>query len=102
MDQEKAILFGRINKESLESILKAHDNKYEICAPSSFNANLQQILKEWDIADENIHIEGFGPSQEAFDSSLIGQNGYPFVINKINIANIYELVYSALIRETNQ
>ncbi|WP_231569870.1 hypothetical protein [Rickettsia bellii] len=54
----------------MNSILDNHNNNYEICASLSFSANLQQILKGWGVAEDNIHIEGFGPSQEVFDSYL--------------------------------
>lgn len=58
----------------MNSILDNNNNNYEICASLSFSANLQQILKGWGVAEDNIHIEGFGPSQEVFDSYLIGQD----------------------------
>ena len=72
--KNNTIHIGRINEKSLNSILDNHNNNYEICASLSFSANLQQILKGWGVAEDNIHIDGFGPSQEVFDSYLIGQD----------------------------
>lgn len=65
----------RMNKESLnENLGNNHDNNYKICASSFFSADIQQILKEWGVADNNIHIEGFGSVPEISDLSLVGQD----------------------------
>ncbi|WP_152608188.1 NO-inducible flavohemoprotein [Halalkalibacter okhensis] len=52
---------GYVDLPWLQSILKNNDADFYFCGPVPFMKAMNQALKEWNVADDRIHFEFFGP-----------------------------------------
>ena len=55
---------GFIDYEWLTSILSTNDVAAYFCGPKPFMQNIYRYLKDFNVAEEDIHFEFFGPAQE--------------------------------------
>lgn len=53
---------GRINTALLTRFLPFNDYDFYLCGPSLFTQSLYDGLREYNVADDRIHAEAFGPS----------------------------------------
>lgn len=54
---------GRVSAESLSRLLPEPDAVFYFCGPQPFMQSILAILREWDVPDERIRYEFFGPKQ---------------------------------------
>lgn len=55
---------GHIDTEWLSTILPTTDAAYYFCGPKGFMRAAYKILKEYGVAEEDIHFEIFGPAED--------------------------------------
>lgn len=55
---------GQIDYEWLTSVLPTHDADFYFCGPKGFMQAMYRHLKEFNVADEDINFEFFGPAQD--------------------------------------
>lgn len=60
---------GLIDLDWLQSILPSNKADFYFCGPVPFMKAVYRALKAWDVADENIHYEFFGPASELEESA---------------------------------
>lgn len=63
---------GRIDMALLTQVLPFNDYDFYLCGPPAFSQTLYDGLRAFNIADQRIHAEAFGPSslQRTFDSTV--------------------------------
>ncbi|WP_100398837.1 NO-inducible flavohemoprotein [Bacillus sp. FJAT-44742] len=54
---------GFIDKEFLRSVIETKEADFYFCGPVPFMKAVNYILKSWDVPEEHIHFEFFGPAQ---------------------------------------
>jgi len=55
---------GFITLESLKEVLPHNEMDFYFCGPEPFMDTVYSALKQWDISEEQIHFEFFGPAKE--------------------------------------
>lgn len=61
---------GYLNAEKLDEAIPDKNADYYFCGPKPFMQAIYTILKNWDIPEENIHFEFFGPQDELVEQPV--------------------------------
>jgi nitric oxide dioxygenase len=59
---------GLVDMELVRQIVPTSDADFYMCGPKSFMAGLYRGLRDWDVEEQRIHFEFFGPRQEIVSS----------------------------------
>lgn len=72
-------LAGRVSVKTLRRLVPSTQIPFYVCGPAAFMQSLIADLREWGVADSNIHFEAFGPASI--------QNGNTDGANRLENAN---------------
>ncbi|WP_138419939.1 NO-inducible flavohemoprotein [Aquibacillus sediminis] len=54
---------GYVDLEWLQSVLPTNDAAFYFCGPEPFMKAINRALKDWNVSEEDIHFEFFGPAR---------------------------------------